>query len=256
MKSLLLTFFLCALSSISLASSQRFGWHLSTFMGVSRSLDNRVSFHLNDQADQVFGANYINRSFEDSHWWSFRLEKWSGNRLKGLELIHHKIYLDNTNDIIEIFSISDGYNLLYYNIGAQKGNTIYRIGFGVVLAHSDVKIAGRDRYKRKGFSGHKLAGPSIQLNMERWLWESQTHFISFDAKASFSYAVAPISENPEEYVVAPDIACHFSFGFGSKPAAFKQKGFKKWLFFAPLAYPKIVGEGILGTGILPEDYNL
>ncbi len=237
-------------------NSDKEGWYFSTFMGLSKSMDNKIAFNFDDRDDEVFTAKYNNRSFEDSFWWFFRFENWKNKKSRGMELIHHKIYLDNTNDVVENFSISDGYNLLYYTMGKQRNKSSYRLGLGVVLAHSDVTIQGREQYKRKGFVGHKLAGPSLMLNYERWIWENNYYFISFDSKLTFSYAVAPISTSRSEYVVAPDIALHVSLGLGSKPEILKLKGIKKAAYFLPLAYPKVVGATVIGTSFLPEDYNL
>ena len=159
------------------ATTQKKGWHLSTFMGVSQSTNNHLSIHLEDQDDQVFLAHWNNRSFEDSHWWAVRLEKWKKNKSIGIEAVHHKIYLDNTNDIIQSFSISDGYNLIYLNFGRQYGPHLYRLGVGFVLAHADVTIKNRKRHIIKGPKGHRVAGPTVQFNYERWLWENKTHFM-------------------------------------------------------------------------------
>ena len=91
------------------------GWYLSTMMGGSISGPSNLTINFNDRDTLSMSADYNNRSFDDSHWWSFRVENWHLNQSLGIELIHHKIYLDNTNDIVESFSLSDGYNLLFFN---------------------------------------------------------------------------------------------------------------------------------------------
>jgi hypothetical protein len=229
------------------------GLHISSFMGASKSLDNQLAVHLEDQEDQVFKAKWNNRSFTDSHWWAARAESWKGNTFYGFELIHHKIYLKNTNDVIKSFSISDGYNLLYFNIGRQFGPHILRVGAGVIFAHPDMLIEGRERYITKGTKGHHLAGPTVQVSYERWVWENDTNFVSLDTKLTASYAVTRISDNDKEYAVAPDIALHVSLGLGSKPEALKQSFPKKLLYFIPFVYPRITGETLLRTGMFPED---
>lgn len=236
------------------SSTHNDGWTLSAFMGGSISMDNTLSFHFSDQADQVLRAKYDNKSFTDSHWWAFRLERWKGKKSRGMEIIHHKIYLENTNSVIQDFSISDGYNLFYYNFGKKRGRHIYRFGVGVVMGHPDATITGRDRYIVKGFSGHHLAGPTVQFNHEVRVWENKYHFVSLDSKLTFSYAKVPISTDSEEYAVAPDIAVHFSLGIGSKSAIFERPGLVgKALFFLPLAYPVTMGHTLLDTGLFPSE---
>ena len=67
------------------------GLHFSTMMGCSYSGKSPLNISLNNQTDQSLLANYDNRCFDDSHWWSFRLENWDQSYAFGLELIHHKI---------------------------------------------------------------------------------------------------------------------------------------------------------------------
>ena len=227
------------------------GLHLTTMMGCSFSGKSPLQIQLSNGQSETIQARYNNRCFDDSHWWSVRLDQWNQENGFGIELIHHKIYLANTTDLIESFSISDGYNLLLFNLGKQKGKKNYRVGFGVVLAHMDITIAGRDRYIKKGLNGHYLTGPAFQINMEQLLWESNHHFISLDTKFTAAYASVPVSSNQNEYAVAPDYALHFSIGFGSKPSKIRSPDLIERLgYFLPLAYPAATGF-LLGTGMLP-----
>lgn len=242
----------CLLGTVTLeAASTDDGWYLSTFMGGSMSAPNYLRINLDGMPDQKINATYKNRNFEDSHWWAFRAEKWTGDKGRGIELVHHKIYLANTNDIVQDFSISDGYNLIYYNWGKKKGKNRFRFGAGIVSGHTDITLQGRERFHTKGLSGHFLTGPSIQFNYERYLYETSKHFLSMDTKLTLSYARVGVSSDKDEYAEAPDIALHLSFGVGSKPEALRQKGFKKAEYFVPLIYPYVVGNYVLGTGLTP-----
>ncbi len=228
------------------------GWHLSTFMGGSMSFPNHLKLNLEGLPDQSKDAIYSNKSFSDSHWWSFRLEDWHGERGSGLELIHHKIYLANTNDVIHDFSISDGYNLAYYNFAWKTSpSDRVRLGLGLAFGHMDATLGDRPRFHTSGLSGHFLAGPTVQFNYEKWLWENDTNFISLDTKLTLAYARVPVSRDRREYADAPDIALHLSLGVGSKPKALSGDLVSKALYFAPLAYPYLTGKYILGTGLTP-----
>jgi hypothetical protein len=223
------------------------GLHLSAMMGCSFSGRSPLQIQLADGRRESISADYNNRCVDDSHWWSFRLENWQNQSAWGLEITHHKIYLKNTTDLIESFSISDGYNLVLFNLAKQYGRVNYRVGIGAVLGHVDVTIAGRERFIRKGLDGYYLTGPAFQLNVERILWESDYHFISLDSKFTAAYAKVAVSANRDEYAVAPDFAVHMSLAVGSKPARLQNK---PWLYGLPLVYPRIVG-AFLGTGLLP-----
>ena len=236
---------------LTVSISAEDGWYWSTFMGGSISTHNSLKVKLDDHPDHTINARYSSRSFEDSHWWMTRIEKRKGNKIYSFEMIHHKIYLQNTNDIVESFSVSDGYNLLYFNIGRVKEKMRYRYGLGIIIAHPDVTIAGREPFHTPGLKGHYLAGPTMQFNVERLIWENKLYFVSLDTKLTLSYAWIPLSDRDGETAEAPDIAVHFSLGLGSKPTAFKAKGIKKAKAFLPGVYPAFVGKVILGTGLTP-----
>jgi hypothetical protein len=245
---------LIALTSM-LSASFNDGFHLSTMMGCSYSGSSPLIVKFKDRESLNMSAKYNNRCFTDSHWWSARLENWTNKTAWGVELIHHKIYLANTNSVIEDLSVSDGYNLLFFNLAKQVNNTNYRVGFGVVYAHMDVTIAGRERFIRKGFKGHYLTGPAFQLSIEQILWQSSRHFVSFDSKFTAAYAEIPISSDNTEMAIMPDYALHFSLAVGSKPQQLKSKNlYDKLSYFVPLAYPAFVGNYVLGTGALPKNY--
>ena len=101
-----------------------------------------------------------------------------------------------------------------------------------------------------------MAGATVQANYEYWLWENNTHFITIDNKFTVSYCITPISNNPNEFAVIPDIASKFSIGFGSKQSALEKPFPENLLFFAPGLYPRFTGEYILGTGMFPKNYEL
>lgn len=239
--------------SVQVFSSFGDGLHFSTMMGCSYSGKSPLNISLNDQPNQSFTANYDNRCFDDSHWWSFRLENWSNKTSFGFEIIHHKIYLINTNEVIEKMSVSDGYNLLFLNFGRQLNDMNFRVGFGLVYGHMDISIIGRDRYIKKGLSGHYLTGPAFQINIEKLIWESESHFISLDSKFTAAYAEIPVSSDYNELAHISDYAIHLSIAVGSKPNILSNKKINNLNYFLPFVYPAIVGNLILGTGILPGE---
>ena len=231
------------------------GIYLSTMMGCSKSGRSPLTIKYNDRSTESISAKYNNRCFSDSHWWSFRLENWTKQTGWGLELIHHKIYLENTTDNLRSLSVSDGYNLIFLTFVKQIRNTNFRVGFGGVLAHMDATVKGRSRYIEKGFNGHYLTGPAFQLNVERILWQNKTHFLSLDTKFTAAYAEVPISSNNSELAIIPDHALHLSLSIGSKPESFRSDKpiYENLMYFAPLVYPITTGY-LMGTGFLPDGY--
>lgn len=214
------------------------GWVLTTHLGASESTNSGLKLYLVDQPDVYMDAKWKGKSFHDTLYYSARLEKWKNNKANGIEWVHHKIYLVNTNDIVEKFSISDGFNQFYYN-WARKYNdkTFYRFGVGVVMSHPDVSISGRERfYMKGGIGGSYLSGVTVQADLERHILENDRHFLTFDTRLTLSYIQPPISTDSNEYAELWNVALHLTLGVGSKPVPKMEGKDKLQYFLVPFGY--------------------
>jgi hypothetical protein len=165
------------------------------------------------------------------------------------QCLHHKIYLGNPLEPLESFSISDGFNILFLNRIVNGEKAVFRSGIGLVFAHMDVSMKERKRFfLNGGISGAYISGVSIQGSVEKWLYESQRHFVNVESKLTLSYVRPPVSDNSEEYAEINNIAIHFLLGFGSKPLDTNNHSYKNhikyWMF--PAIHHYLLGQGKLG----------
>ena len=107
----LLCMFLLGLQSPNFASD---GWYLHSNWGLSNSMNSTLSINRDSNSDIVHNAKWKAKSFSDSWYYTVKLEKWLGDKARGIEWVHHKIYLANTPLGLDEFSLSDGYNMLFY----------------------------------------------------------------------------------------------------------------------------------------------
>lgn len=215
------------------------GWHVEYFWGFSESMSTSLLIHREGESDIGLSATYRGNSFGDSWYYALRFENWTGGEASGIEWVHHKIYLVNNPDKIKDFSVSDGYNLLYFNRAFRLENRlILRGGIGMVFAHPDVTLEGRNRFWMDGgVGGAYLAGASTQFTIGSWAYETKGHFITTEGKITLSYARAPISSNQHEYAEIPNIALHLIFGLGSKPPA---KENPEWSDYLIQVFPQVL----------------
>lgn len=196
------------------------GLHISSAMGLSQSLDSRLTT-VENGVKRSFTAEWDGKPFSDSTYYAWRIENWSEGESLGFEFIHHKIYLKNFPDYLERFSVSDGYNLIYVNKGWEVApNRVVRLGFGAVLSHPDVKFTGGSQFHRQGGlanSGFYFAGPSVQASYSSRLWETERHYVNWETKLSLSYAKFPVTTNENDYAEDVNIAFHVLLNIGSKP---------------------------------------
>jgi hypothetical protein len=216
------------------------GWHLTSMIGTPVSFDNDLILHSDGQT-RVYQAKYEAKPFSDFPYWSLRSDYWLGENAFGLELVHHKVYLKNTNDYLNSFSVSDGYNLIYLNYGRRlKKSIIVRAGFGVIFGNPDVRIKGRERYLHRHLKGMHFGGYTTQISVERWVYENQNMFVNVETKLTHSTAKLPVSTDRSEYAIVPDTAIHFNVGFGTKPKLLTGNLKQKLGFFAPLIVPNVL----------------
>ena len=114
--------------------------------------------------------------------------------------------------------------MLFNKVWKNQDNWITRAGLGFVFAHVDYTQNGRERWWNEGgFGGSYFSGITSQIALEKWIWESESHFYSFETKFTASFARVPISDDQREFADVPNYAIHFVFGLGSKPVKTNNK---------------------------------
>lgn len=215
----------CSLSfaQLDLQKKDHTGWVWINYLGMSESFNSMLYLNLEGQEDiHVHNADWDAKSFTNSAYYAVKLEKWNNNKGKGLEWVHHKIYLASPVTGLDSYSISDGFNLLFFNTVrplSRFGKQSYlRLGAGLVFAHMDVSITGRDRfYMDGGIRGSYLAGVAAQIAVDKWVKTYENHFVTVETKFTAAYSRGPVSTNFAEYSVVPNYAFHVILGVGTKP---------------------------------------
>ena len=158
--------------SINIVASD--GWYLHSNWGYMHSINSVLSVHSTD-GDIVHKSEWESKAFKDSPYYTARIEHWNGDQVAGIEWVHHKIYLKNNPSTITDLSISDGYNMLFYNRGIRSDNLIHKWGLGIIMAHPDVTLQGRSRFWNDGgISGAYFAGFAAQYSVETWFLRNST----------------------------------------------------------------------------------
>jgi hypothetical protein len=162
-----------------------------------------------------FDADWNTRSFEQPLYWAVRLAL-TGPFRKGfgleLQLIHHKIYLENRPPEVEQFEITHGFNILTLNVGYYSLPVALRAGAGVVIAHTEAVIrnisAGTPGIHEQGY---EITGPAFIAGAGRRIQMWKGLFASLDLQ--FSAARAKVSV-PGGKAYTSNYALHFMAGLG------------------------------------------
>lgn len=186
-------------------------WELEIFYpGSALNLPTELTIQQNGQEKITLVAEYDTKPFKESPYYAFRVGKWNKKSAWEVELVHHKLYLENPPEEIQHFEISHGYNLITLNRAWKVKGFIIRIGGGIVLAHPETVVRGKrlGGYSKKLIDGFYISGPTFQAAIARTFWS----FI-VESKFTSSYARVPIWDGHAE---VPNLAIHFLVGWKIK----------------------------------------
>ena len=162
-------------------------------------------------------ARYATRPFADAPYYSYRAA-WTERDGAGIEaeMLHHKLYLRNPSPPIERLEVTHGYNLPSVNVTGPGHGWRVRLGVGLVVAHPEGRVAGRELNGARTAlgGGYHIAGITAQLAVGRRypLGRGLTHvFAAPEAKITASWAHISIDS---VVLRIPNVAFHALGGLG------------------------------------------
>lgn len=158
-------------------------------------------------------ARFRTEAFIPPVYWDGRISRWENRRSWEVELIHQKLYLKNTTSEIQKFNISHGFNLLMANRGFDCGKFRIRTGAGIVLAHPESKIRGREfGDTTDDFDlGYFVSGSVANVALAKPVQISSRLFVNLETKATFAYAHIKIADGSADVF---NLAFHLIVGLG------------------------------------------
>jgi len=158
-------------------------------------------------------ARYYTDALFPPIYWNLRLSHWKNVRSWEFELVHHKLYLDNTTPEVQKFNISHGFNMITINRGYDIKTWQCRAGAGIVLTHPESRIRGKE-FGSTGDDfdlGYFVSGPVLNFAIGKSYRTGNRFFFYAEAKTTLAYAYIPISQGHAKVV---NIAFHIVLGLG------------------------------------------
>ena len=158
-------------------------------------------------------ARYHTDALSPPIYWDLRFSRWKKDKSWEFELIHHKLYLDNTTPEVQKFNISHGFNMITVNRGFDKKTYQCRAGVGIVLTHPESNIRGKE-FGSTGDDfdlGYYISGPVINLAIGKSYRLGSRFFINAEAKTTLAYAYIQVSQGHADVL---SFAFHLVLGFG------------------------------------------
>jgi hypothetical protein len=204
-------FIVLIFTTLFLASNAQSYWSFEINSGMVYNVPMPLTISQEGYPDIKLTARYYTEPLTLPIYYDLRLGRWKNSKLWEFELIHHKLYLENTTPEVTKFNISHGFNMLMVNHGIDKKSVRYRAGAGIVIAHPESNIRGKE-FEDSGSDsnwGYYLSGPVINLAISKPIRLGSRLSINAEAKTTLAYSYIKVAEG---YADVYNIAFHLILG--------------------------------------------
>ena len=196
-------FFLFPVLLFPMLADADFVFQLST--GTAHSFDTNLTIE-QPQLKTEFSADYDTHPWRPAPYYSARIGKWSQKTAWEIELLHHKIYLNNPHLPLNSFRVTNGYSMVFLNHAWDYRGFILRGGGGGLVAYPVTTI---DNITTSG--GYRLAGFAGQASIEKRFFFGKAFFLAAEGKFTLARAWLTL-KNAKASV--PNAAVHGLFSIG------------------------------------------
>ncbi len=184
-------------------------WRVELFGGMASSFGSTLTIRQGGEPDLEVDADWSSRSFESPIYYAARVGRWSGRTGFSLQLVHHKLYLEQPPADIQAFSVSHGYNLVTFEGGWLVGGFQLGAGAGLVVAHGESTVRGQSLPQDGG--GYHVTGPTLLVGVGRWWALGGRVRVGAEGRFTASWARVPIAGGEAN---VPNRAVHILLGVG------------------------------------------
>ena len=138
-------------------------WSAEAFLGGAASFRSTLTIEQATDPAIRWDADYGTKATDPPLYYALRVARRRGDEAWGIELVHHKLHLENRPPEVQDFAISHGYNLLMLGHGRRWLGVILWMHAGAVIAHPENTVTGRSLSESGGAlgSGYYLAGAAV-----------------------------------------------------------------------------------------------
>lgn len=188
-------------------------WSFELHGGGAYNLPMPLVIRQQGYPDINFRAHFDSESLILPVYWDWRFSRWKNGKSWEFEAIHHKLYLDNITPEVQKFNISHGFNMIMVNRGFEKKSFRYRAGAGIVLAHPESNIRGKEFGDSTDDTdlGYFISGPVLNIAVSKPFYLGKRFYINAEAKTTLTYSNIKVAQGSSEVY---NIAFHIILGPG------------------------------------------
>jgi hypothetical protein len=184
-------------------------WSFELLAGDAYNADSRTRIRHSELGNLSFAGDYQTRGLDSPLHYAWRIARWEQGKAWELQLLHHKIYLQNRPAGVDALSVSHGFNILTMNRAIEYSGWRIRAGVGPVITHAEARILGTS------YDGpYEIAGAAALIGVGRRLRLGTHWHLLAEATGTFGYMRAkPDGASPLEVTVR-NPALHVQAGVG------------------------------------------
>jgi hypothetical protein len=141
-------------------------WTIEVTLGNAANVPLPIDIRQRGEAPIELRPRWATRGFARPLYYAVRLTHWKSDEGWALELVHHKLHLENPPSEVQSLSVSHGYNLLLLERRHRAGGVSLTAGAGLVIAHPESRIRGESHDETRGLfgAGYYATGPAALLS--------------------------------------------------------------------------------------------
>ena len=184
-------------------------WSLELLVGDAYNANSRTRIEQEDLGRLSFTGDYETRGLEGPLHYAWRVARWEDARAWELQLLHHKIFLQNRPTGLDALSVSHGFNMLTFNRALEYDGWRMRAGLGPVITHVEARVAG------SSYDGpYELSGAAALIGLGRRLDFGRHIYLVGEVSATFGYIRAQPDGDSRLRVTIRNPAVHAQAGVG------------------------------------------
>ena len=197
------------LPCLAYSAEEEANWSFQVLIGDAYNFESHTRIEHESWGERSFDGDYETRGLEGPLHYAWRISRWVDDRGWELQLLHHKIYLQDPPAGVEALSVSHGFNIVSVNRSLKYRGWILRGGVGPVITHAEANVLGTS------YDGpYEVAGAAALLGVAREL-ELGEHFrLLGEISATFGYIDAHPDGTPELGLTIRNPAIHAQVGVG------------------------------------------
>lgn len=189
----------------NLVQGPKFHLYASVGDGLQYNVPLPIVIRQCGRPDIKLTARFSTRPFADVPYYDVRVGIARNPWAYEMELVHHKLYLDNRPPEVEAFEITHGYNPILVNVVREQWGVGFRAGAGFILAHPETMVRGLRYPEDGGILGWYVSGPAAQLGVSKYLKFGRHFSAGVEGKFVGAWARVPIAQGSAD---VPSLSLH------------------------------------------------